>query len=167
MTSRAACLALVLSFAACNQNHDEPTPSAAATPSAASAGRDGIHWMQAPAGTADAASAIRDALAKEHAGGRTLLVYVGATWCEPCQRFHHAAERGELDATFPDVDLLGFDADHDAERLASAGYVSKLIPLFALPGPDGRASGKQVEGGIKGDGAVGFIAPRLEKMLAD
>ena len=65
------------------------------------------------------------------------------------------------------MDLLGFDADHDAERLASAGYVSRLIPLFALPGPDGRASGKQVEGGIKGEGAVGFIAPRLEKMLAD
>jgi len=82
-------------------------------------------------------------------------------------RLMNAPADGELDAKFPDVDLLGFDADHDAERLASAGYVSKLIPLFALPGPDGRASGKQVEGGIKGEGAVGFIAPRLEKMLAD
>ncbi|HEY3817382.1 MAG TPA: thioredoxin family protein [Polyangiaceae bacterium] len=110
---------------------------------------------------------VRAAQSKAMAEKRRVVVYVGATWCEPCQRFHHAAERGELDAKFPDVDLLMFDADHDAERLASAGYVSKLIPLFALPGPEGRASGKQVEGGIKGDGAVGFIAPRLEKMLAD
>ena len=65
------------------------------------------------------------------------------------------------------MDLLAFDEDRDNERLAAAGYVSKLIPLFALPGLDGRASGKQVEGGIKGEGAVGFIAPRLEKMLAE
>jgi hypothetical protein len=60
-----------------------------------------------------------------------------------------------------------FDADRDGERLASAGYVSQLIPLFALPGPDGRASGKQVEGGIKGVGAVGNIAPRLKKMMEE
>jgi len=136
----------------------------AAIASAASTGK--MRLMNAPAdGEVDAI--VRSAQAKAMADRRRVLVYVGAAWCEPCQRFHHAAERGELDAKFPDVDLLGFDADHDAERLASAGYVSKLIPLFALPGPDGRASGKQVEGGIKGEGAVGFIAPRLEKMLAD
>ena len=125
-----------------------------------------MRLMNAPAdGEVDAI--VRSAQAKAMADRRRVLVYVGAAWCEPCQRFHHAAERGELDVKFSDVDLLGFDADHDAERLASAGYASKLIPLFALPGPDGRASGKQVEGGIKGEGAVGFIAPRLEKMLAD
>jgi hypothetical protein len=94
-------------------------------------------------------------------------VYVGATWCEPCQRFHHAAERGELDAAFPTVTVLAFDLDRDRERLASAGYVSKYIPLFALPGPDGTASGKQIEGGVKGDGAVGNIVPRLKEMLSE
>ena len=97
----------------------------------------------------------------------TLYLVVGATWCEPCQRFHHAAERGELDAAFPTVTLLEFDLDRDHEGLASAGYVSKYIPLFALPGPDGKASGKAIEGGIKGDGAVGFIVPRLKEMLSD
>jgi hypothetical protein len=110
---------------------------------------------------------VRSALADASREKRRLVVYVGAVWCEPCQRFHHAAEKGELDATFPDIDLLAFDLDRDSERLASAGYVSKLIPLFALPAPDGRASGKQVEGGIKGEGAVGFMAPRLQKMLAE
>jgi hypothetical protein len=51
-------------------------------------------------------------------------------------------------------------------RLSAAGYVSKFIPLFALPKADGSASGKQVEGGIKGDGAVGYMAQRLEGLLA-
>ena len=76
--------------------------------------------------------------------------------------------RGELDGDLsPQVTLLEFDLDRDRERLVSAGYVSKYIPLFALPGPDGKASGKQIEGGIKGDGAVGFIVPRLKEMLAE
>ena len=110
---------------------------------------------------------MHEALTKAHADGRALLVYVGATWCEPCQRFHHAVEAGELDAAFPRLSILAFDADNDREALATAGYASRLIPLFALPGPGGAASGKQIEGGVKGDGAVGFIVPRLQAMLSE
>jgi hypothetical protein len=108
---------------------------------------------------------VRDAATAAARERRRLLVYAGATWCEPCQRFHHAAAAGELDATLPGVTLLVFDMDRDAERLASAGYVSKYIPLFALPAADGTASGKQIEGGIKGEGAVGYIVPRLRALL--
>ena len=99
---------------------------------------------------------------------RIVVVYVGATWCEPCQRFHHALEGGELTHVEPlaHLTLLEFDLDRDRERLAAAGYQSKYIPLFALPGPDGRSSGKQVEGGIKGDGAVSYMVPRLSALLA-
>ncbi len=110
---------------------------------------------------------VRDALAKASAAKRRLVVYVGATWCEPCRRFHEAAGKGELDASFPDVDMLVFDLDRDGERLAAAGYVSKYIPLFALPKADGTSSGKQVEGGIKGEGAVAFITPKLQALLAE
>jgi len=167
MQAFAALLALLAITAVGCKTEADAAPdrgASAATPSAASTGK--MRLINAPA-DGDVDVLVRGAQAKAMADRRRVVVYVGATWCEPCQRFHHAAERGELDAEFPDVDLLGFDADHDGERLASAGYVSKLIPLFALPGPDGRASGKQVEGGIKGEGAVGFLAPRLEKMLAD
>ncbi|MGH7295818.1 MAG: thioredoxin [Polyangiaceae bacterium] len=143
---------------------DPGARSADAAVASTAAGK--MRVTEAPAvGEVDAA--VRDAMKRASAEHRRVVVYVGATWCEPCQRFHHAAERGELDSTFPDVDLLTYDMDRDARRLVAAGYVSKLIPLFALPGPDGRASGKQVEGGIKGEGAVGFIAPRLQKMLEE
>jgi hypothetical protein len=113
----------------------------------------------------DVATLVRAEALRTKGEQRDLLVYVGATWCEPCQRFHHAAESGDLDSTFPSLTLLEFDSDRDAERLVSAGYTSRLIPLFAVPGPDGRASGKQIEGGIKGDGAVGYITPRLQGLL--
>jgi hypothetical protein len=109
---------------------------------------------------------VRRALAKAIEENRALVVYVGAAWCEPCQRFHSAAARGELNGSLPPVTLLEFDLDRDRDRLASGGYISKYIPLFALPRTDGYASGRQVEGGIKGDGALGFIVPRLQALLA-
>jgi thiol-disulfide isomerase/thioredoxin len=97
---------------------------------------------------------------------RTLLVYVGATWCEPCKRFHDAAAAGQLDATFPGLRLVEFDLDRDHDRLERAGYASRMIPLFAVPRADGTGSGQQIEGSIKGEGAVNQIAPRLSALLA-
>jgi hypothetical protein len=96
---------------------------------------------------------------------RRLLVYVGATWCEPCQYFHRAADAHALDAAFPDLTLLEFDLDRDAARLQRAGYVSQMIPLFTRPGPDGRATAQHIEGSIHGPGSVAQIEPRLRALL--
>ncbi len=124
------------------------------------------HVEIVPAASGDDVPAlVRDELARASADRRDLVVYVGAPWCEPCQRFHHAALSGALDDSFPSLRLLEFDNDRDGARLASAGYTSRLIPLFARPNPDGRASGQQIEGSIKGGGAVAEIAPRLRALL--
>jgi thiol-disulfide isomerase/thioredoxin len=96
---------------------------------------------------------------------KQLLVYVGAKWCEPCRRFHQAAAEHKLDRDFPQLRLLEFDDDRDAARLALAGYSGQYIPLFARPGADGRGSGRQIEGSVKGDGAVDQIVPRLRTLL--
>jgi hypothetical protein len=145
----------------CKSAPDEsrPTPASAARVAH-------VQLQDAPA-SGDVDALVKEALAKTSAAKRRLVVYVGATWCEPCRRFHEAAGKGELDATFPDVDMLVFDLDRDGERLAAAGYVSKYIPLFALPKTDGTSSGKQVEGGIKGEGAVAYITPKLQALLAE
>ena len=113
----------------------------------------------------DAAKVVREARAREKADGRDVVVYVGAKWCEPCQRFHKAAAAGELDDAFPQLTLLEFDLDQDRDRLDAAGYRSDLIPLFVMPGDDGRASSKRFEGSVKGDGAIANIAPRLRSLL--
>ena len=81
---------------------------------------------------------------------RQLLVYVGAKWCEPCKRFHEAAQAGLFDQAFPQLDLVEFDLDRDEERLRKAGYVSQYIPLFARPQADGRGSGRQFAGSYVG-----------------
>lgn len=108
---------------------------------------------------------MREAVAPAAAARRTLVVYVGASWCEPCQRFHHAAEAGALDGALPRLALLEFDADRDHDRLAAAGYDSKYIPLFALASADGTSSPHRQEGAVKGEGAVDFIVPRLQALL--
>lgn len=118
------------------------------------------------AGEGDAAVVVRDALHVAEQQQRRLVVYVGATWCEPCQAFHDAVERGELDDALTGIRLLEFDSDHDGDRLRSAGYGGRYIPRFVLPQPDGRGSDRRMEGGIKGEGAVANIMERLGPLLA-
>jgi len=183
----AALLAAACALTACSRAEPEPTRepaeppprASAATPAATPAGSAagsaaaagplvlarGVRFVHAPAGD-DAAKVVRDERERARSDGRDLVVYVGATWCEPCQHFHRAAQRGELDAEFPDLTILEFDLDADRERLRRAGYVSDFIPLFAMPGADGRASERKFEGSVKGSGAVANIAPRLRKLLA-
>ena len=120
--------------------------------------------MPAPPG--DVPGVVLTEVARAKAEGRRLVVYEGAPWCEPCQHFHAAVASGELDAKFPHLTLLEFDADRDKDRLNAAGYGSQYIPLFALPGQDGRALGPKSAGGIKGDGVVPYLTKRLEQLLS-
>jgi len=101
------------------------------------------------------------------AGHLRVLVYVGASWCEPCQRFHQAVEHGELNGTLNGLRFLEFDQDRDAAALKTAGYVYQYIPVLALPDPDGRNHGRMISGSVKGAGAVGEdLVPRLQALLS-
>jgi len=122
-----------------------------------------LSWTRAPAG--DLAKVVVEHVAKTKAEGRAPIVYLGATWCEPCRYFHRAAEAGELDATFGDLAILELDADADKERADKAGYASTYVPLFVVPGADGRGTDQRIAGSIKGPGAVAEITPRLKQML--
>ncbi len=108
---------------------------------------------------------VRSFVAEARAEGRVPLVYVGASWCEPCRYFHRAAESGELDSTLPRLALLELDRDRDGERLDAAGYSSRMIPLFVVPGEDGRATPRHIEGSIHGPGSPAEITPRLRALL--
>src|SRR4051812_30793727 len=97
---------------------------------------------------------------------RQLLIYVSATWCEPCERFQKALRAGQLNASFPRLTLLKFDSDRDLERLRAAGYDGNYIPRFVVPGPDGRGTARRIEGGTKAEDTVAAsIVPRLASLL--
>lgn len=151
-----------LMAAACSKDTPEVKKEPAATASAKEAAR--IEWIKPPSGE-DAAAVVKRELERAHADKKRLLVYVGATWCEPCKRFHDAAENGQLDGVFPNLRLLEFNLDVDGDRLARAGYASKMIPLFAVPSENGTSSGKQIEGSVKGEAAVMNLRTRLQPLL--
>ena len=124
-------------------------------------------FVRGPTNGAPVAPFVAREVAEAQKGGWNVLVYVGATWCEPCQRFHAATLAGEFDEILPRAHILEFDLDRDKDALAAAGYSSQLIPLFCVPKVDGTASDRRIEGSIKGAEAVGQnLIPRLRAFLA-
>ena len=99
---------------------------------------DGALKVVQAAQDSDALSLIRTKRLEAKAEGRVLVVYVGATWCDPCKKMKAEMEAGRLDARLGKTTFLAFDADKDQDRLASVGYTFKFIPYVALPGADGR-----------------------------
>jgi hypothetical protein len=124
----------------------------------------GPELIVASAGAVD--EVVRQAQHDANRDGRQLVVYISATWCEPCQRFQKALHAGELNAYFPWLRLLKFDQDQDAARLRAAGYDGAYIPRFVIPGPDGRGTERRIEGGTKAEDTVATsIGPRLQRLL--
>ena len=147
------CVALV--FLACTKS----APEAPVDPTAT------VRFVTAPVeGVVSTIMAAQ--LERSRAEHRRVLLYAGASWCEPCRFFHEAVDRGELVGKVGPLDLVAFDAQYDAERMLLSGYESQMIPLFALPNPDGKASGRFLEGSVKGPGAVDDLVPRLKGLLA-
>lgn len=181
MSGRGAFLmaaALVSACSACNpspkESRDAPTtptsavaiaittaPSMAPSSAAPEAARTtGVRIVSASADT-DAISLVRTERLKAKAEGRVLVVYAGATWCEPCKRFKEEVHTGHLDEKLPRVTLLAFDADRDTDRLAAAGYRFSFIPFVALPGADGHPSDTQEARG-KGSNSWRELIAKLE-----
>jgi thiol-disulfide isomerase/thioredoxin len=159
-----ACLPFLIFVAAACESGRGPgvgeTTSAAAQPHVRPA------FLRGPSGGAAIAPFVAAELKKGRAEHYGVLVYVGATWCEPCQHFHEAVTAGELDTLLDGVRLVEFDLDADRDALGKAGYSSKLIPLFALPKADGTASEQRIEGSVKGPAAVEQnLMPRLQAFL--
>lgn len=109
---------------------------------------------------------MKEELERSQGTGQQVIVYVGASWCEPCRYFHDAAARGELDEAFPNLRVIEFDADADEARLTTAGCRSRMIPLFSRVTSEGKCDpDHRMMGSIKGPGAVDNITPRLRELL--
>jgi thiol-disulfide isomerase/thioredoxin len=150
-------LALILAIVASCSRKEETKPEPA---------KPHLEFLRAEPGEIVAQQVVSER-AKAKQRGRTMLVYIGATWCEPCQRFHKAAQSGALDKEFPTLTLLEYDLDIDGSRLSKAGYAPGYIPYFGIPGDDGKATTQAVAGSIKGEGAVDDITPKLHTLLGD
>lgn len=162
--ARGALLGTLLALlSGCESGH---SPTATSKPPVPTSAHVRPTFVRGPTNGDPVAPFIAQQLANGLAAHHGVLVYVGATWCEPCQRFHQAVLAGELDTVLDGVRLVEFDLDADRDPLSAAGYASKLIPLIALPNKDGTASIHRIEGSIKGPTAVQQnLMPRLQGFL--
>ena len=158
----------IFTVSACNGKRDQAAPApkvgAVSAPLAKSRAKPVLAHRAAP--KAPLEQFVQQHVEEADASGTRVLVYVGATWCEPCQRFHKALESGQLDEDLAGTKFIEFDSDRDGAELRAAGYASKYIPLFSVPDQSGHASGRAIEGSVKGDGAVREnLVPRLLALL--
>ncbi len=167
-------LASLRSLSACNHassdsGNEKPAPGsdASAVPSAGAANGPPPTFVRYPGQSGAIEPWVQEQVELADAAHTRVLVYVGASWCEPCQRFHAAVQRGELNGTLNGLRFLEFDQDHDAAALKTAGYLYEFIPVLALPDPDGRNHGRMISGSIKGPRAVQEnLVPRLQALLS-
>jgi thiol:disulfide interchange protein len=162
-----ACVLLWSLVAFACRSGNTPSGGASKPVGVKAASRSAPVFIRAPSGGQPVAPFVAAELARGRSQGHGVLVYVGATWCEPCQGFHKAVLAGEFDELLAGVRLLEFDLDADRDVLEAAGYHSEHIPLFALPKADGTASEQRIEGSIKGPEAVrANLMPRLRAFLS-
>ncbi len=160
-------------LSACGHAADHGTSKASAAGSAATEGSAAAlnlappSFLRYPGQTGAIEPWVQQQVELADAAHLRVLVYVGASWCEPCQRFHEAVQRGELNGSLNGLRFLEFDQDRDAGALKVAGYSYQYIPVLALPDPDGRNHGRMISGSIKGAKAVQEnLVPRLQALLA-
>jgi len=160
-------LALVIAASGCRtRERSKPAPAKSAAAATVKPSTARPYFVKAPERIDAAQQYLAEQVSSAGAAGERVLVYVGATWCEPCERFHEAVEAGELDGMLAGTRFVEFDADRHTEALGGAGYVFRMIPVIALPKPDGGASGRQLTGSIKGPDAVrANLVPRLQALL--
>lgn len=163
-----AALAMLWFFAmGCKERQStEPVPVEPKTTAAVVRSRDKPEILTRRERSAPLEQFVQQHVEEAEASGKRVLVYVGATWCEPCQRFHKALASGQLDEVLAGTRFIEFDSDRDGGELRQAGYGSNYIPLFSVPDPNGHSSGRSIEGSIKGDAAVQRdLVPRLLALL--
>lgn len=183
LLARALLAHLALTAAACSHDPEaskEKSSAALASGTPASANAAAVAAPSAPAQNAPPPNFlhypgqggaiepwVQEQVELAEAAHLRVLVYVGASWCEPCQRFHEAVQRGELNGTLNGLRFLEFDQDRDAPALKAAGYLYQYIPVLALPDPDGKNHGRMISGSIKGPRAVQEnLVPRLQALLS-
>lgn len=169
--ARLAVAALLALAVACGHTPEQakrkPGASSAASAGGSLASNDPPSFVRYPGSGGAIEPWVQEQVERAEAAHERVLVYVGASWCEPCQRFHEAVQRGELNGPLNGLRFLEFDQDHDAAALKTAGYTYQYIPVLALPDPDGRNHGRMLSGSIKGPRAVQEnLVPRLQALLS-
>ncbi|HEY4239431.1 MAG TPA: hypothetical protein VGM88_06430 [Kofleriaceae bacterium] len=114
------------------------------------------------------AGAIEALLAERHraaaAAGRVACVYLTATWCPANKRLEKTLGEPAMQKAFAEIDVAAFDIDNWSDALATAGYVSAVVPAFYLVDAAGKP-GAQLTGAAWKEDTVANMAPPLTQFF--
>lgn len=163
----ATCALVAISTAGCK---DKLAPSSTVTTGAAApastAKVSGEGWTAIEKG-GSLASSVKAEVAKAQAAGKKPIVYIGATWCPPCKAIKKYKTDPQMAAAFAGTYIIELDVDDwAAADLTGLGYKAGSIPVFIAVGPDGKATGPNINGGAWGDNIPANMAPPLTKFFA-
>ena len=98
-------------------------------------------------GRASLAEEIKSEMASAQSMGRQPHVYVMASWCEPCRAL--VALLGDLivSAVFKGTHIVMLDVELWGDQFEKLNIRPSSVPFITELGPDGRSTGRSIDGG--------------------
>jgi hypothetical protein len=90
------------------------------------------------------------------------FVYIGATWCGPCNAIKKNLDRPLLVDAFRGAYVIHLDFDSWEDKLPAAGLAHDSVPVFFALDTAGRPTGRLVDGSAWGNDTPENIAPVLK-----
>jgi hypothetical protein len=84
-----------------------------------------------------------------------------ADWCKPCRDLSALMEGGRMIEALRSTYIIKVNVDDWQDKLRGTGFVPREIPVFYAIGGDGRPTGRQILGYLKGEKASEKLIHRL------
>lgn len=146
---------------AASEASPEPSRSAAMTAEKASS------WVKVGSGGEALQSRLKAEVGKAAERRQKPILYIGATWCEPCAALKKYKSDPRMAEAFEGTYVIELDLDDwKLDELKALGLRAGVVPVFHALGADGRASGKTIDGGAWGDNIPENMAPPLKRFFS-
>ena len=90
-------------------------------------------------------------LEKARSMGRKPYVYVMASWCEPCRELVALLANATVSAFFLGTHVVSLDVELWGDQLEAVNIRPTAVPFITELGPDGRSTGRNIDGGAWDD----------------
>jgi hypothetical protein len=165
---RTLCLALVLLGAGCQKKTPEPDAHALREPPRMPEPTVGHGFVLIEVNPTD--GPLPAALQRE-AGKATQqhlkpFVYIGATWCAPCNAIKHNLDKPIMIDAFKGTYIMKLDFDAWEDKLPGAGLQHEAVPVFFALDASGKPTGRMIDGGAWGNDTPENIAPALKAFFS-
>ena len=102
---------------------------------------------------------------KARAKGQKAYVEVHATWCMPCKELEASLGDPLMQDAFKDTYQIRLDSDAWGNELMKAGINANGIPAFFELDPQGKPTGRTINGGAWGENIPKNMAPPLKQFF--